>query len=476
MATQHGGIWGSNMYPRDRVLTERASLYSNHEIRRGALELDSDGSRNVVSPVLSGPSTLLTSRLAQKMNVIRGLDIPFYIAHHTGGHLGNFARNDGNGESATQLQNDPRPSIDQVMAWSPSFYDDLSTIKERSIHIGADGGRAISFGYSNPQAKSGSIQAMPSAYSSQELFSRIFVPPSTEVDTRVPVVDRVLESYRRLRNGVGSDARRLSSKDRARLDEHMDRIAELQRKLGVVAATCQDVSEPADVNRDSLPVEGINPDLTADMYEVFNDVIVAAMICGTSRIATVQSIDTWSTFAGDWHQDVAHQCDAADGVKQAIIATAHQRFFEAVFLDLMVKLDVEEAEGRTYLDNTLMMWSQESGMITHDSTAIPVITAGSAAGFFSTGNYVDYRNQNVRAYPYQQSDAWLNQRPGILYTGWLGTVLQSMGLSPSEYERPGEKGYGNPLRDDYFETTGGGIPWPDRLFPDAGKIVPFLKA
>ena len=477
LATQHGGIWGSNMYPQDRLLSERINLYSDHEIKRGDLELNREGSRGVISPVLSAEGSLLTSRLVQKMNVIRGLDIPFYIAHHTGGHLGNFARNDGNGGVGEQVQGDPRPTIDQVMAWSSSFYDDLSNIKERSLHIGQDGGFSTSWGYSNPQSGSGQIQAMPTAYSSQELFSRIFVAPTGEVDTRTPVVDRVLENYKRLRNGAGSDAKRLSSADRSRLDDHMDRLAELQRKLGVVAATCQDISEPADVTRDSIPYESIDPELTSDVYKVFNDVIVAAMICGTSRIATVQSVETWSTFAGDWHQDIAHQSDGPDGEAQSVIANAHQRFFEGLFVDLMVKLDVEEADGRTYLDNSLLMWTQESGMITHDATSLPVVTAGSAAGFFHTGNYVDYRNQNVRAHPYQQSDGWLNQRPGILYTGWLGSVLQSMGLSPSEYQRAGENGYGNPTRErNAFETTGGGDPWPDRLFPDASKIVPFLKA
>ena len=56
------------------------------------------------------------------MNVLWGLDVPFYIAHNTGLHLGNYARNDGNGGDGKAVQAFPRPTIDQIMAWSPSFY------------------------------------------------------------------------------------------------------------------------------------------------------------------------------------------------------------------------------------------------------------------------------------------------------------------------------------------------------------------
>ena len=56
------------------------------------------------------------------MNVIAGLDVPFYLAHHTGGHLGNFARNDGNGGDGALAQSNPRRTLDQIMAWSNSFY------------------------------------------------------------------------------------------------------------------------------------------------------------------------------------------------------------------------------------------------------------------------------------------------------------------------------------------------------------------
>ncbi|MCP6756702.1 hypothetical protein NL533_34265, partial [Klebsiella pneumoniae] len=66
--------------------------------------------------------------------------------------------------------------------------------------------------------------------------------------------------------------------------------------------------------------------------------------------------------------------------------------FENVFLYLAQKLDaIDDGNGFSVLDNTLMVWSQECCMASHDSYSIPIVTFGSAAGYFNTGMYVDYR-------------------------------------------------------------------------------------
>src|SRR3954451_567777 len=85
-ASSHGGIWGANMYPAASTLTQTAQ-FAGRTVRRGPLTLTTQGADAMLSPVLRGASTALTASLASKMNVLRGLDVPFYIAHHTGGHL-----------------------------------------------------------------------------------------------------------------------------------------------------------------------------------------------------------------------------------------------------------------------------------------------------------------------------------------------------------------------------------------------------
>jgi hypothetical protein len=429
IGTWHGGIWQSHMYPPDAVLGQSTS-YAGHAIRRGTLSLDTDGSTASLSPVLSADATRFTATLAQKMNVIRGLDVPFYLAHHRGGHLGNYADNDGNGTDGGTLQSSPRASIDQVLAWSDSFYTDLATIRERSLVIGDQG---MSHAWSNPSDKEGDIFAITPENNSLTLFNQIFVPEEDPEEARAPIVDRVLEDYRRLRD----TNRRLSAEDRRRLNDHLDRVAELQRKINV-QVSCGEIPVPTEASTDLWGSSfGVDPEAQRRFWELINDVIVAAFSCDTCRVVAMLAGDTFSNFSGDWHQDVAHQANVSAAQHQ-IIADAHQRFFEGVFLDLAAKLDAAVDVNGSVLDSTLVQWTHESGVSTHDPIELPVITAGSAGGFFQTGQYVDYRNLNR---PGHEGDL-VNSHTGLIYNQWLGTVLQAMGLDPGEYESGSYGGYG----------------------------------
>lgn len=464
-ATDHGGIWGANMFPADATLTEKSS-YGGHEIRRGALELGAVGSKVGVCPVLSGASDRLTPALLAKLNVMRGLDIPFYIAHNTGAHVGNYARNDGNGDDGKHVQGFPRPTIDQVMAWSSSFYPDLSAVLLRSMTIG---GSRMSYGWSSPGTKTGTIDEIGAERSSLALFNKIFVPPSDPAEKRPLIVDRVFEDYQRLRSGN----RRLSTGDKQRLDDHMDRLKELERKLNV-QVSCGDVIPPTADSRPLIDESdyGINPMKHREFYTLMNDVIVAAFVCGTSRIATVMASEIFSAYSGDWHQDIAHHAHRPGGEEQKTIADAHQYFFEEVFLDLAAKLDaVDMGNGVTLLDNTLITWSQESGAYTHDNQSMPVVTAGSAAGYFKTGNYVDYRNLGsvVNGGGYEGSLEVTHA--GLSYSQWLGSILQAMGLPRAEFEQDGVGGYGyHYVGNDYTDN------YDAKVFQSMSDILPFLKA
>jgi hypothetical protein len=476
MATHHGAAWGPNMFPSESLLTNTQNLYSDHQVKSGTLKATANGGKSSLCTVLTASSSALSDKIVSKLNVLRGLDVPFYLSHNTGGHLGNYARSDRSNVESDYVSKvgGHIPTIDQVMAWSSSFYKDLGSIKQRTLNIGQDGGLAISWGYANPQAKSGAVQPVPSANNSLQLFNSIFVAsqtPTQPVNPRTPVVDRVMDSYRKLMAGTFGDATRLSKADKARLDDHMTRLSELERRVNTTAsASCGDIPRPTD-----NVYKGVRDnDLAATIkfYKLFNDVIVAAFICGTSRIASVYSDELWSTYAGDWHQEVAHQAAVADGQKQGIICAAYQQFFENCFLDLVNKLDTEEANGKTYLDATLVQWSQESGPSTHDPISTPVITAGSAAGYLNTGLYADYRRKNAPSLGHTNEKPWQDLQVGVLYSRWLATALQAMGVPPSEFERNGKRGYGQTYTDTYY---GKQDYWPQRLFDDASSPLPFLK-
>lgn len=471
LTTNHGAAFESSFFPSESPLTDSKTVFVDHNVAAGALRgTSADGARTAISPILRASSSLLSNRRISQLNVLRGIDIPFGIGHHTGGHLGNYAQNEAVGGTAFDVRSEPRPTIDQLLAWSRSFYGDLTAVRERALVMGT---REISFGYSNPSMATGSVQNIRGAASSLELFHRIFAPPGTPESARVPIVDRVLESYQRLRNGD----RRLSAADRQRLDDHMDRLAELQRKLNAAFPTsCGGVIAPRD---DSALHTRPDPSDATRYAQLYNEVVATAFICGSSRIAVLGLADEqrFVDFSGEWHFEVAHYW--LEPNKQDLLARCYQRIFESVFLDMAARLDTEEADGLSYLDNSLLVWTQESGMSTHDPLSLPIVTAGSAAGFFRTGLALDYRrvgNPDSRFQPLVKAEATY---AGMLYNQFLASVLQSMGMPPSEFERWGHKGYGVPR----VEVPGVSLPFAthyqdtsSRYFQIASGVLPFLKA
>ncbi|MDC0743095.1 DUF1552 domain-containing protein [Polyangium mundeleinium] len=466
LATQHGGVWQPRMYPNDTTLTQSTS-YAGHDIRRGALALEAANGVASLSPVLAGDSSKLTSALVQKMNVLRGLDVTFYLAHHRGGHLGNYADNDGNGADGQAIWEKKKQTLDQILAWSSKFYPDLGSIRERSIVVGSGG---MSHGWSNPGNQTGTIQSVAPENDSLALFNKIFVPPQDPTQTRPPIVDRVLADYKRLRDGT----RRLSSKDKQRLDDHMDRVNELDRKLNV-SASCGDIQAPASSSIDEWGSSfSVDPEAQKRFWQLMNDVIVAAFACDTCRIVTMNIGDHFSNYVGDWHQDVAHQANV-NAERHELNFAGHRRFFEDVYLDLVSKLDaLQDASGGSVLDHSLVQWTQESGCVTHDPIEMAVVTAGSADGFFSTGNYCDYRNLQK---PASKADGnnLVDSHVGLVYNQWLGTVLQSMGLAPSDYESDGYGGYGL-VQLSTEGWYGGYNKYTNAELGVMSEILPFLKA
>jgi hypothetical protein len=241
---------------------------------------------------------------------------------------------------------------------------------------------------------------------------------------------------------------------------------------------------------------------TTTWAHLFLDVVAAAFHCGASRIGVFGWGDTqsYSDFTGDWHHNVAHWWYSDP--QQAILSKSYQMVFEQAFLYLASQLDtMDDGNGQTVLDNSRLVWSQESGMETHTSTGVQVVTFGGAAGWLNTGLYCDYRNHASASISFlddANSDAMMSHLtvspvvqsyvtyPGLLYEQWLATAAQAMSVKPSEFElwkdaqSNVEHGIGTP----WLNTPGG---WYEPqlnshyqsltspYFQRASEPLPFLK-
>jgi hypothetical protein len=478
--TPHGAISTANMWPADSALSEKMTY--TYEIRRGALTAVSSGGNSVISPVLSAPSTVLTPSVVAKMNILRGLDIPIAMAHNFGAALGYY-------DVDHQPPKDPRPTVDQVLAYSPSFYPNLGTVKKRSVAVSSPSTSSGSYAYKTPGNRTSGVTGVQGSESAQGLFDTLLagtMSSSSQQNPRTPVVDRVLDSYKRLRNGTT----RLSSEDKLRLDQHIAAVAELQRGLKApLAAGCQVPSRPSPDNLSLRPMDGA-PTKNVQFFTMINQIVSVAMNCGATRVVTyfIDENNQALTFTSraaqgeDWHNNVAHTASkTAQG--QDLIKQFNQVFFSSVYMDLVNKLDgMADGQGGTLLDHSLVAWGQESGQLTHWAFCMPVITAGSAGGAIKTGSYCDYRNMSYRwggdsGSGNESNSLWT----GLIYNQWLTTVLLAMGVPQSEWAETTHPGYGArvSLPSDFFAYSPGtpktADVYSDAMWQKTGEILPFLK-
>ena len=434
IGTEHGGASFANVYGTQGTTgATPVTLWAGNTATSAPLQLTTNGATASLSPVFTAASTVLTPAIVQKMNIIRGIDFANPLGHQDGGHLGNNASQVG--DRAMTLT--PMVTIDQLMAYSPNFYTDIPRV--RSINIG--GSRCLSWTYSNPSTKTG-VQQLQRYQSALALFNSIFGTKST-TPTRPLIIDHVLDNYKTLRNSN----RRLSAADKMRLDDHVARLTLLQQQIAALTKplNCGSPTAPADNISifNNLDNKGLALDMQTSYYKVMADVLLTAFNCGASRIAVFHETYPYSTYQGDWHQDIAHQ-DMSAG-PQATLSASYQQVFEHVFMYLVNGLHaIKDADGSSALDNSLIYWGHESGFSTHDPWALPIVMAGKASGYFKTGMYVDYRNQIPSSQIFQSDAPMPGNFAGLTYPQFLATALYSMGIQASEWKQPnGLPGYGD---------------------------------
>jgi hypothetical protein len=372
-----------------------------------------------------------------------------------------------------------RPTIDTVIAHAPGFYERAPLVPVMLCGADVPAVGAASWGYENPRQKQGTVVRTAPAGSSVRLFERIYARPLAAAPTpRRPIVDRVLADYQRLRTD-----RRLSQRDRVRLDAHITHLEELELKLSQPRPACPAADSVRDSSAPQLAEHDSRPELAREALQLWCDVVALAFACDTSRIAVIPMASSFSDWSGtgtsDFHQAIAHQ--AGSNIEpqtppvqaphpRVRMAESYQRVFEHGFLYLARKLDELGDGDGTLLDSSLISWTHEAGLQTHEQTDMPVITAGGAGSAIKTGMHADYRNL---AFSVPNAD---ESRPEALYPGlhwhqYLGSILQIMGVPASEYARGDYGGYGDEFISPGVRESG---QYAEATFHARGEILPFL--
>jgi hypothetical protein len=408
-----------------------------------------------------------------KLTLIRGLDFLPSVNHNFGGLLGNFS----SCTNATPCDADSLmdvPTIDQVLAYSPKFY--ANTPGQRSMHITQ--GVVDSMSYSDGGQVGGAIEQLKARTNPLDVFNDLFGgltdTPMTGPNPDALLVDKVIDQYRALVTNP-----KLSADDKQKDQAHVNLLAEVEARLSSTTTfSCVKPMTPASLANNTQT----DPADIQAKWDIFLDLVVAAITCDRTRIVTLgvhkalgPSPDpTDSTLTGYYHSEdasggtwhgLAH--DFGNDNSRRMLAGVNSWVAGELFAKLLTKLDVAESGGSTYLDNSLVYWGNELGF-NHIAYSVPCLLAGSAGGFIKPGRYLDYIDWDGRSY-FSQEDG--NVIKGIPHNRFLVTALQAMGLSPADYERGGQAGYGS-------TSTNGRDPsaWAtDYDLSQVGQILPGIQ-
>lgn len=364
--------------------------------------------------------------LRSKMSLLSGLDLVSEWAGHQIGAMLSCAP--GPIDEMQPPNFSWAASIDWIISNSPNFYPTTPLVTALRYN-----NYDYAFSFSNPTGSKPVL--LPYLGSESGVFNQAFASlGGGSTPTTNPAAKRTLAADQAVAvmNALQGSAR-ISSLDKQRLQSHAAAISALKAKY-VSPATPASCSKPTmTFFKDSDP--------RSKMYTNINDIIVTAFSCDITRMACY-SLPDFDDSNNDqrWQHDVvSHSLEPAE-LKSS--ATLNGWKAERV-RDLITKLDrVIEADGSTMLDNTLVIWSSESGEShqPHRRENYPILIAGgkNIGAKLKMGYYVDYRTRDKNGnflYYASRSDFAPQGRP---MNQFFVAVMQALGLQRSEFGKYGK--------------------------------------
>lgn len=247
-----------------------------------------------------------------------------------------------------------------------------------------------------------------------ELYKRVFASgvPSPTPGSAPATDDTALKKLLAERKSILDHTRgdlialmpRLPSEERTRVERHLTSLREIEQRLVLTAAPSSQLpSTSAGVASCSRPSQGAtiahmdhnNFPKVADLQA---DILAAAFACDLTRVAVLTysgsvNNQTFPFLGIGGHHNMSHGDDTKEPVRGRMGAIT--KFHAERFAYVLDRLDsYREGNGRTLLDNSLALWTNEiSRGPDHSYRNIPFVLAGSAGGSLKTGRYIVANNK-----------------------------------------------------------------------------------
>ena len=241
--------------------------------------------------------------------------------------------------------------------------------------------------YQNNLSWSSPTTPLPAEAHPRLVFERLFGEGGTSEERRealrrkASLLDWVMDDTARLQAELGSE-------DRARVDQYLDSIREVERRIQKAEAETEN-SELPDLDRPA----GV-PAAYSDHAKLMFDLQVLAMQADITRVITFQLARETSTRtypeAGvpEPHHPLTHHGNNPQKIAKVAKINA---FHVSLFAGFLEKLKSTPDGSGSLLDHTLYLYGSGMGNPNvHDHTNLPILVAGGAAGSMQGGRHIKY--------------------------------------------------------------------------------------
>jgi len=337
------------------------------------------------------------------------------------------------------------PSIDQRLArflrsQDPTLTDLTALLVRVSRNWGGDGTNGFHYWF-HDRDESGEFVRIPRVGDPRVLHERLFAGMGggdAGDEDRFADKRAVLSA---LEDRFATRFPNLSRRDRDRIEQHRQRLSDIQTRLDRLAAfTCEAPGLPERPRDDTGEVYLANLDL-------FFELTTAALACDLSRVVAFEmkngrgvERDLYGASDKDFHQWYSHGTNPTRnwyGLENARVSQADydqwrdaapilgnkNRFHVEQVTRFAQRLDeIPEGDG-TVLDNTLIMMVDEISTGSHGHDQWPVVLLGNLGGAFRTGRYIRFPRTN-----YNPGINGMGRYVGQPHNKLLISICQAMGM------------------------------------------------
>jgi hypothetical protein len=277
-----------------------------------------------------------------------------------------------------------------------------NTTPFRSLEVGVSRATANGDGQTvNYASSSGANTPVMPEYDARALYTRLFGMP---VATSSASSARALKRRARVLDAVAEDARalrlRLGADDARRLDQHLDGVQQLEKRITGMSTMPPVMRGPAaeSVAKYPMPVADLNGSLAPEQNEAMSELVAYALSCDLTRVFCFQHGRPAAHYnmsmigiTKDIHDDVSH-IEAGDQpmMNKAILYWMDQGrvFFE--------KLQNTPDGAGTLLDNSAVYCTSDIAFgKNHSVTEMPALIFGRAGGVFKGDQHVRSPGDNI---------------------------------------------------------------------------------